>query len=116
MAFAMQVNILPLWLAPWLLSALVINLGAASGWNFLVVWTLSRLSILRGRNGSGKGSADSLRASHFGDHHYVLWRYGGLTRHRSHGQSLAKPNCEATKRCWTFFQEFRLSYLHRGLR
>lgn len=30
-----KVNILPLWLAPWLLSALVINLGAASGWNFL---------------------------------------------------------------------------------
>ncbi|CAE7243290.1 Top3a, partial [Symbiodinium necroappetens] len=30
-----KVNILPLWLAPWLLSALVINIGAASGWNFL---------------------------------------------------------------------------------
>ena len=34
-AFLMQVYIFPLWLAPWLLSALLINLGAATGYHFL---------------------------------------------------------------------------------
>ena len=115
MAFAMQVNILPLWLAPWLLSALVINLGAASGWNFLwyglspdFLYSVVATVQARVPQTLSEPVTSVIIITFFGGMVGLLasipWAVACKAKLRSHEKML------------DFFQEFRLSYLHRGLR